>query len=257
LLEEQFGRTFGTTVFKITYCYDNDGNKIEIKHYDYDGNLTNTFLSSYDDQGNLVSENHPYYGLRKYVYNSNGSLIEHSQHNGESEQKTIYKYDENGNNVEMTSYTPDGSLLSKTLSQFDAKGRLISASGYDGEGKLGVEIINRYDEGGNLYETETLNQDYLRIERYDEQGNQIERINYKPSGSVDTTETFRYDDQGNLIERIEQSFSTNAYSRETYVIEYDSYGNWIKKVRHTEVERFGEVQLVPEFAWLRTITYYV
>jgi hypothetical protein len=74
-----------------------------------------------DEKGNMIEENE---------YRSDGSLS----------FKYIYKYDEKGNNMEMSTYIYD-SLHCKYLCKYDEKGNLIEANDYNSDGNLRCKYI--------------------------------------------------------------------------------------------------------------------
>jgi len=53
-------------------------------------------------------------------------------------EKSIHKYDSNGNKVEFTWYDSDETLKSKSISKYNTKNRIIEQISYGNETKFGV-----------------------------------------------------------------------------------------------------------------------
>ena len=92
-------------------------------------------------------------GLKKYKYDENGNQIEESSYsNGKLVGLEKYKYDENGNQIEKSSYS-DGELDSRSFKyKYDENGNQIEKGSYF-EGKLERFYKYKYDENGNKIET--------------------------------------------------------------------------------------------------------
>ena len=92
-------------------------------------------------------------GLEKYKYDENGNQIEESSYsNGKLVDLKKYKYDENGNQIEKSSYS-DGELDRRSFKyKYDKNGIQIEKGSYF-EGKLERFYKYKYDENGNKIET--------------------------------------------------------------------------------------------------------
>ena len=92
-------------------------------------------------------------GLEKYKYDENGNQIEESSYsNGKLVGLEKYKYDENGNQIEKSSYS-DGELDRRSFKyKYDENGNQIEKGSYF-EGKLERFYKYKYDENGNKIET--------------------------------------------------------------------------------------------------------
>ncbi|HXB42346.1 MAG TPA: hypothetical protein VNZ49_17540 [Bacteroidia bacterium] len=94
---------------KCIYKYDDKGNKIEMDWIGADSNM---------------------FSMQTYKYNSNGKktewLLEYINTKGKSlGGKHIYKYDENGNEIEDSQYTAAGKLQKRCAYLYNDKGNFI------------------------------------------------------------------------------------------------------------------------------------
>lgn len=83
-IEENYYNSNGSLIYKNTYKYDENGNKIEECHYE-DGSLDKKYTYEYDENGNKMEEN---------WYNSDVSL----------DKKYTYEYDKNNNWIQEVEY---------------------------------------------------------------------------------------------------------------------------------------------------------
>mgnify|MGYP007033166978 CR=1 FL=1 len=108
--------------------YDNDGNQLEEKTYNYDGSICTWHEYGYDSLGNEITH---------ICYNSDGSI----QFRYEEE------YDNNGNIIKEIHYLNDDILDFVNEYQYNDDGYLASMSQKSGE--LLVSAEYEYDEDGN------------------------------------------------------------------------------------------------------------
>lgn len=203
---------------------------------------------------------------------------------GEGSKKTlsknVFKYDENGNMIELSNYKADGKLNSTVKSTYDANGKLIKEETFLGDGKIDLVSAIKTDAKGNKIEQEDVRPmgnilfNYKYQYKYDEKGQQIERVAYRGNGSLLFKYVFKYDDNGNrtewiqtnsdnniigkviykyneknnLTEQTEYSGDANVKAKFTYSYEFDKKGNWIRQKKMQD----GKVVEVKE----RDIKYY-
>lgn len=233
------------------------------------GSYENTWVYSYDANGNLirytVGDGDAY---ATFAY-ENGELVESAEYWGESCTKR--KYNENGDPVESLEYH-DEELYRKTVWTYDDTGNLLETESYQ-NGEISSSTIFQYDENGHLleeisYENGVISQ--KTIFDYDENGNQTKRlyysndmIAYSDSGlQLKSGYTWEYDSNGNLVAESFEDYEHHALchsdryeytsgglpSRELHYYcdgslatevncEYDSMGNLLKKIFRGE---YGE-----------------
>ena len=105
--------------------FDDSDRMIQWISYKSDGSISWKTIYKYDDKENITIE----------IVTVPESLP----------SKSIYKCDNNGNEIESTSYKPDGSINSKRLSLYDAKGNKLEEIIYSSKsGKPESKIVYEY-----------------------------------------------------------------------------------------------------------------
>lgn len=123
----------GEITYRVTYQYFDDNSEkydaIETgAFYDFDGEVSEAWVAKlwYDRYGNVEIQEREVlsYGElmsrtrfeNKYVYDSNGNWLEHSEYaNGVLNMKRTQEFDKGGNIVKQASYNKEGSLISQTI----------------------------------------------------------------------------------------------------------------------------------------------
>ena len=197
-----------------------------------------------------------------------------------TQSKNVFKYDENGNIIELSNYKADGKLNSTVKSTYDANGKLIKEETFLGDGKTDLVSTIKTDAKGNKIEQEDVRPmgnilfNYKYQYKYDEKGQLVERVAYRGNGSLLFKYVFKYDDNGNrtewiqtnsdnavigkvvykyneknnLTEQTEYSGDVSVKAKFTYSYEFDKKGNWIRQKKMQD----GKVVEVKE----RDIKYY-
>lgn len=132
--------------------YDKEGHLIETKYQDGHNDIY-----EWNSMGkNTLSQYNYTWGTYKYIneYDENGRLLRATNDYGDSVSVVTYKYDENGNCIEMAS---DGDWGYKTTYTYDDKGNKLTEKYEYNSGSYGSETINEYDENGLLIHTVTKN----------------------------------------------------------------------------------------------------
>jgi TonB family protein len=183
-------------------------------------------------------------------------------------------YDSNGRVTERIFYVEDGNIWSKT------------ASNYDSEGNRS-DIVYRASVGGAAQASNVQNRsmkEFLRSKRtfkYDADGNRTEEADYTEGGALFqktvyafegkgyVKEIVQYGSDGRIISRcvneygergriVKQSCydSRGALSRKSsYSYEFDSTGNWVKRVDTTQSFYEGKQTYEAREVIYRSITY--
>ena len=90
------------------------------------GNVESVTITHYKLSGKfgeVVKDIDTDYSKEVYKFNSNGDVEEYSEYNafsGALDYKYLYKYDSQGNKIELASYNGDGSLKGKSLYKYDS-----------------------------------------------------------------------------------------------------------------------------------------
>ncbi len=253
-----------STSQKNDYKLDDKGKVLEYVNYQPDGTLGSRFLYKYDAKGNRTEE---------IFYSWNGTRT----------GKLLNTYDEAGQLLTATSYNEDDSISWKITCTYNAKGNKIewlqSIAGvlryrvtynYDDKNRIVEQetfeynkppnmrtthapepgkIVYTYNDVKKTREVETYNEDgshkEKRIYLMDERGNEVGWKVFNADGSPRKTEVHWYD-KTRLLRTLGGIESAN--------FEYDSKGNWTKKVRLIQAADTGEPEAYS--AEYRVITYY-
>ena len=142
---------------KCCYTYYPKDNRIEKTDYNEEGLLRRRKLCQCDTLGNIVeqivynSEGSPFCKYR-YLYNSMGNVEQKTRCDGDTESEKsmyTYKYDSQGNIVEMAEYDNHGQLQAD-LYKFDSHGNMIEACLLDADNQLIMRIVYNHDLKGNV-----------------------------------------------------------------------------------------------------------
>lgn len=215
----------------LYYCVDsNDKQSYELEHktcyrYNSDGLLES--LDRYYEPGTLS------YSTR-YSYDTNGYLIEESEHDDQQRVLRRYKYDSAGNKIETQYFNRNNTLLEMvTRYKYDNRGVLteeICHDIVDNSATMEYGIRYKYDSRGNQIEKEWFRGNEISSRdcyAYDQNNNLTEHTWYDCStGDLGYRETYKYSDN-RLIEKC--IIYKNVSCSTTY--KYDSQGNVIERVK--------------------------
>jgi hypothetical protein len=145
---------------KTVFLYDDKGNEIEniLYRHNREKEVQDTTTSRYDDNGNKIEENYSGYVKQKrtYLYDDKGHLIEMNlttfSSRGNVNNKTVYKYEINGNMVEESEYRSTGEFMKNIKYSFDEKGNKTEDQEFKPEGILRFKSTYKYDEMNNTIE---------------------------------------------------------------------------------------------------------
>ncbi len=219
----------------------------ELWYYDINGNGHQVEDTYFNDKGKEHQK-------ISYKYNDKWELIERVSSSGSYFSRDIFKYDETGKETEKTSYS-DNTFESRICTHYDSKGNILEVVEYDSNGiavagniyeydssgrlimfndniELGNYEMYRYDENGLktemiLYYSKPYKFLEKRIDKYNKAGKVVERIYYKPEGTISGREVFKYDEKGKEIERIEYRGDGAVICKHT--AKYDEKGNLAEK----------------------------
>ena len=199
-------------------------------------------------------------GLKGKVEVMSESLIP-GEGSKKAPSKNVFKYNANGNMVELTSYTSEGKVTSTIKSTYDPAGTLIKEETLLGNGTVDLVSTIKTDAKGNKIQQDDIRPmgnimfNYKYNYKYDEKGQLIERVAYRGNGALLFKYTFKYDDNGNkiewiqsgpdgpvtgkvvykyneknnLVEDIEYNRDGQVKATHTYSYEFDKKGNWIRQ----------------------------
>ena len=202
---------------------------------------------------------------------------------GKCDSRLVYTYDEAGHNLTQTSYKGE-EVSWKTVNTYDAEGHQLEWAQYISR-VLRYKRLQKYDREGRVAEQETIEHNSppsnIRsshapvpgkvVYGYNERERSTEISTYDPDGSLKSKEVRTVDEKGNdtgftLFDEKGSPKNTDIlwYDKNKLVrtlsgrllitIEYDSHGNWTKKIR--SILPAGAKEAEPYSAEYRTLTYY-
>ena len=230
---------------------------------------------TYDEKGNEIERitslaQGSLYGKEVRTYDAKGNLIENvlSTDAGVHERR-VYAY-EGGKLISIVSYDAEGKVESKQFNSYGKNGLLLEEKYFVGKRPFG-KTVYKYDQIGNLSEVAfympngtksiALMGPCLGAHRvtyaYNEQRKPTKVVQYNPDGEVKESWQYSYDSKGLVTAK---SFEYGSLKQtDVYAYEYDSRGNWIKKIANTDFGPKIPGQLAPRSTasvTSREISYY-
>lgn len=210
----------------------------------------------FNKQGNKIQ--HVYYNSnekenlkRVYKYDSIENLIEVRWYEeGALTSKSIYRYNDKRENVEVSKYNYLDTLEHKWIIRYDINGAKLEELRYNSNAKIILRRVYKYDNNGNKiggYQYD-LDSNLTAKWTYNQMGNQSEYYWYNSDGSSNGIEKSEFDVNGNIEKQIWYDSNGSIKRESTYLYEYDTHKNWIRQVSYFD----GKAQYILE----RTISYY-
>lgn len=151
--------------------------------------------------------------------------------------RNVFKYDKEGNRLELSNYKTDGSLVSTIKSSYDSSNKVVAEETVLASGVVDSKSEIKTDENGNRVEQYDIKQggagslfNYKYIYKYDAQAHLIERVGYRGNGSFFFKYNFNYDNNGNRTEWLQLTQSNQIIGRVTY--KYDDKNNIIEEAKY-------------------------
>lgn len=236
----------------LTIKYDNNGNELWVRQYDYEGEDDYAFDLACDDSGNvyitgIIMGNviGACYGTVKYDSNGNELWTRYYDGHGWGGGGQTQAIDiDNSGNIYVTGYHEDtvtatGQFDYATI-KYDTNGNELWAARYNGTGNSGDRASALVvDELGNSYVTgysegTTTGSDIVTI-KYDSNGNELWVARHIPAfpqgwGSTDEGWDITLDSSGNVyvVGAVDPDSTTSTYWNYS-TIKYDTNGNelWV------------------------------
>jgi len=248
---------------KILYKYDSKLNLIEETWYEF-GKLSRIYKYRYNEKNLKIERTFQHADgiidfTDTYSYDDNSNLIEENHHDNEKDylnDKTIYKYDRIGKLLGKIEYSSDSDIKGKEVFRYNDAGDLIVESHYDSEDSTSINYrqISKFGTKGNIIEKitifSTIENKYIK--QFDENGNLIfvtefdnDSLHSKISYTYDLNNRlieesllfleskyrylgayktkYKYDTNGNLIN--EEWFNKDYNLYQKYIYQYDENGN--------------------------------
>lgn len=253
VVEEDYFTLKGQLFRKKTYKYNEIGNLIQVKMYDYESHGERLIEESFDNDGKILEKIHycPDEIARTlhkhYFYDDKNNLIKEIEDVINVTRTFQYQYDDKGNWIRKTEFCDDEPkfISEREIIYYDSteviksikEDRFHAVKKYVGEiikGKRkrqfsgGGDTLTIYDMQGNKSEVTWYNSDervkYKKSFKYDVENRKINEIGINKFDNIDYSIDFKYDDNGNLIEEYCSNFNEDSTKdSKTYV--YDLWGN--------------------------------
>lgn len=151
--------------------------------------------------------------------------------------KNTFKFDKNGNRLELINYKPDGSLNSNIRSAYDSEGKVVSEETILANGTVDFKSVIKTDDKGNRVEQDDIKQNakgsnlfnFKYTFRYDAEAREIERLGHRGNGNFFLKYTFNYDAKGNRTEWLQLTQTNQIIGKVTY--KYDENNNIIEETK--------------------------
>lgn len=236
------------TKFAFDPNYPGRPQQQDLVSYDTRGNEAERTI--YDDYGFLA-------GRQVNKRDSNGHAVESilSDPKGAVMERVVRTYS-GGKLAETIRYDGKGKVSLREVNSYDENGRLAEETYYEGD-KAAAKTVYRYDEAGRGSETAFFMADgskaiapigpclgaHRMTFTYDSKGRPYKVVSYEPNGRVKKSWLYAYNDKGLMSEeKLEDSYD---HTTNTHLYEYDSRGNWIKRMT-TTIRRPKPDRLSPE-----------
>ena len=187
------------------YEYDADGNCVEIRTYNNAGTLISIIKQEYDDAGNVLKKTqeqplHNNVDSFIYTYDDNGNKIlelwyENLTGTGDIYSRHSYEYDEHNQLIsETTWYDWDIERTTVYENEYNSNGQLVKKSSLSLANKYSQTTEFEYDNNGNMIVKREFTEygSWEYIYTYDEFGNMISKFYSGSTTSPSQTTTYTY-----------------------------------------------------------------
>lgn len=192
-----------------SYEYDGNGNRVERKHFDKNGNITLWEKHFFDDNGNRIKTE----GSERYL-----NFTKHIE----------YKFDENGNEIGVKLFH-NGELTGQEINQYDSNNQEIKHERLDKNGNMFFSKEFIYDKNGNMIETKGYEGENMILwekYEYDTDGNKIKKLTLEPDGNIMYLIIYEFDTNRMTSEKI---FLYEDHLKDHIIIDYNEKGELIVK----------------------------
>lgn len=185
-------------------------------------------------EGFAVDRNDAELSTEKYQYNDAGKITEvASYYDDMLKEKSIYTYNSTSQCVEEKDLNADGSVRGRRTMKYNSDGKQTDWCSYDRDGKVYRIETTTYNEKGFIKDNTDISGNlYFKYvyTAYSPSGYPMEGKNLNKGGTVKKVLKAKFDDKENEIETAWYNVDGSLNSLTTY--EYDSTGNWTKKVEY-------------------------
>ena len=176
-----------------------------------------------------------------YKYNSKGNNVEILTFAGDKETaKEEYQYNLKNEKIEGRTifFQDDGKEIfgGKEIYKYDDKGNLIEQIGYSSNGDETTRSLFVYDQKNNKVEEASYKQNTLeekRFFKYNNENRKIKELVNLPNSKYELVFYFQYDNNGNELSSegvLNMNLENRILRKDSYKYIYDDKGNWIEKI---------------------------
>ena len=144
-----------------------------------------------------------------------------------SGSKWVYKYDKKGNKIELISFNANGDFRWKWTYKYDNKGNQLECAYRCSQGSSD-KYTNSYKHYGEVNEIGESESNWMYPQTLDRKATL--RFNNNGRKIKETITYYNRDEKGQKIEKFANTLKEPLKWEEVSKFEYDSNGNWIKKV---------------------------
>ncbi|MEO8087831.1 MAG: hypothetical protein ABI763_13485 [Bacteroidota bacterium] len=179
------------------YVYNDQGEPIERKNFDEEGNFVSRDVFSYDDKGGLSEQ------------------VTHDEKDSITGRTTFVSRDDK--TIEQCEYEGNDKLVNRTVAKFNDAGKEISSVQTTPEGKLISSVMTLFDDSGNVLEKQ-FKDFYSKTVRYqyDEQNRCTMQELFDGNGTLLRKNIYAYDDSGNLTNEQTYEMDTSRGGRDKH-----------------------------------------
>ena len=208
----------------------------EISEFDISGNVISNYKFRYDSKNRPVraegTDDKGRSSVQTSRYNSRGYEIERrlvSSGRRKSESRTLLKYDNAGNIIEIQNYI-DAKLNDQQKFRYDKNKRIETLITND-KGDTALVIIPEYDAGGKIIREEKREGKSKAADtyKYDDKDNMIELTDSQ------TRRVYSYDDNKNVIAH--KMFLLDGRRQISLVFKYNEKGLQNEQIRYDNTEK--------------------
>ncbi len=196
----------GNTIITSNMTYDDNGNVIS-EEFILNGS-TITYTYTYDDKGRMTSCDYGNGSKSEYAYDANGALIKYNEIYNDNGTKYLYEYDSRGN---LNKWIITG-LADESGTDADA-----GITTYETNNQIWLDGITLVDYGEEEYRYTTDydgsgNPDSYVDYRYDwSSGRNLESVSSTATGTEKLVSRFTYDEKGIRASKISSAGNKNEY----------------------------------------------
>lgn len=233
LITQKFGDYYRTPDTSYVHTIGSNGLETDVSQVNAAGTIISRITYAYDDAGNKISQTctdgaGTIEWKQTFTY-ENGLLKEESEFKKDDtlSSKSIFKYSADNKQTDESYYNGEGALIWKSISKFDDNNRKLETLQYTADGQLDQRQVFTYNDAGNLVQIDTFNnvdeQTEKVIYRYGDNNLVGETASTNIANGTQTREFYKYDDAGNLTKVTTYSVSTKFGSTMNELVDMSEY----------------------------------